>query len=189
MVSVPQNEVEAGSAVELPHREKVRLWTEAAIPVLEEVASRFGGYITYQELADLLFSRTGATTTQQIQYWIRGPLEGAIRHCLDQGLPALTALVVHKNDGMVGSGFNEWLKQTGRSPVEDPMKLEQVAAEERLKCYRLYASDVPADAQPTLTRELAERVGRRKAAEPRLTPLCSTCQMTLALSGECGFCD
>lgn len=173
----------------LKHNDKVALWAEAAVPVLQKVASEYGGYIYYQQFADKLFEETGVTTTQSLYYWIGKPLGVVLDHCTDNGLPALSALVVHAHDGRVGKGFNTFLRRNKRPEVEDPLQLEWVAAEERLKCYRLYCDNVPEDAVPMLTRQYQVAVDRRtpKLSPPPLT--CGACAMQLPASGQCDYCS
>jgi hypothetical protein len=73
--------------------------------------------------------------------------------------------------------------------VNDPLSLEWVAAEERLKCYRIYCSDVPQTATPMLTREYMERIRRKEPTARKLVPTCQTCGMLLPNSGQCDFCE
>ncbi|MEX5256691.1 hypothetical protein [Kocuria arenosa] len=173
--------------VEFPYQEALRTWSEAAIPALEKVATTHGDYITYQELAEILFERTGVKTRQLLPNWIRYVLDMVLEHCVQKQLPALTALVVNKDTGMVGEGFNAWLWRTGRSTITDPLELEKVAAKERLECYMRYASDVPENATPRLTREYKRTLDRQ--APPKPEPTCPHCMMVLPVSGQCGTCD
>ncbi|MGQ1798108.1 hypothetical protein ACT4S5_13365 [Kocuria oceani] len=173
--------------VEFPYQEALRIWAEAAIPALEKVASTYGDYSTYQELSEILFEKTGVRTRQLLPNWIRYVLDLVLQHCVDHQLPALTALVVNKDTGMVGDGFNAWLWRTGRDSIHDPLKLEEVAAEERLQCYRQYSSKVPVDAKPQLTREYKRSLDRQ--APPKPVSTCPNCMMVLPVSGQCGTCD
>ncbi|PWF84870.1 hypothetical protein [Kocuria rosea] len=174
--------------IAFPYSQALGEWTEATIPVLEEVASRVGGYITYKDLAERLFDVTGVRTRMQLGNWIGKPLGAVLWHCHDHGLPGLSSLVVHTGDGMVGEGFNEFLRIKGRAPISDSVDLEWVAAEERLNCYRHYCPDVPAGAEPALTREFAQKI-ERKAPEPSApAPACAGCGMQLPVSGQCDYC-
>jgi hypothetical protein len=173
--------------VELSYRQKVSLWGEAAVPVLEQVASKFGGYIYYKEFAEKLIEATGATTGQGLQNWVGDPLNRVIKHCLANDLPALSALVVRSTDGKVGDGFNAFLQGIGRPRIEDPDQLEWVAAEERLKCYRIYSDHVPEDAAPALTRQFQASIDRNKPKPP--PPTCSSCSTVLPVSGQCDYCN
>lgn len=178
-----------------PHREMgiprsvaVKEWSEAAIPILEEVASVYGGYIRYKDLAEMLQDRTGLRTTTLLVNWIGKPLEGVIRYCLERDLPALSALVVHATDGRVGEGFNEFLTKTGRDPVIDPLELEWVAAKERLKCYEIWCPDLPVGAEAKLTREYEEKTRPREAKAPRPRAVCQSCGILLPNTGQCDDC-
>ena len=171
----------------VPFPRALEEWTAAAIPVLEKVASRYGGYITYKDLAERLFEATGVRTQMRLSNWIGKPLGAVLWYCRERDLPGLSSLVVHSGDGMVGEGFNEFLRTKGREPVEDPVRLEWVAAEERLNCYLHYCPDIPVGAQPMLTRELAEKLERRVPAPPPV-PSCPTCGMQLPVTGQCDYC-
>ncbi|MFT4470122.1 hypothetical protein ACMX2H_09475 [Arthrobacter sulfonylureivorans] len=157
------------------------------IPILEEVASTYGGYIFYKDLAQQLFERTGVHTRTQLGNWIGKPLGAVLGHCLKHDLPALSSLVVRAESGMVGHGFNEFLRMSGKDSIEDPLTLERVAAEERLKCYRHFGS-VPFDAEPMLTREYAEKLSRSEPRPMKSQPACSSCAMLLPVSGQCDYC-
>lgn len=175
--------------VKFPYQDALQLWADAAIPVLENVASQYNGYIFYKDLQERLFTETGVHTTIQLPNWIGKPLGAVLHHCHERGLPALSALVVRSGSGMVGEGFNEYLRIAGREVVTDPLELEWVAAEERLKCYQRYCSEVPANAEASLTREYGERVSRRKTAVPQPLPACTSCGMVLPRSMQCDYCD
>ena len=123
--------------------------------------------------------------------------------------PALTALVVHKNDGLVGEGYDEVLRLAGRTPFTDPVDRENDAAAARLECYRRWCDDVPSDAQPMLVAHTrpprspagasgaATRGGSRAPTPTRAAPrsreerrgaVCPTCFMEMPLSGVCPNC-
>lgn len=174
-------------AIELPYQQKVALWGEAAVPVLEQVASVFGGYIYYKDFAAKLIEATGETTRQGLQNWIGDPLNKVIKHCLANDLPALSALVVRSTDGRVGDGFNTFLQGIGKPRIEDPDLLEQVAAEERLNCYLFYSDHVPEGAAPALTRQLQTTMSRNAPKPP--APTCRRCLTVLPASGQCDYCD
>lgn len=174
-------------AEELTYQQKVALWGDAAVPVLEQVASVYGDYIYYKEFADKLVEATGATTGQGLQNWIGDPLNRVIQYCLANDLPALSALVVRATDGKVGEGFNAFLQGTGQPRVENPDQLERVAAKERLECYRIYSEDVPKDATPALTRQFQATIDRKEPKPP--PPTCGSCSTVLPISGQCDYCN
>lgn len=168
----------------------MRQWAVAAIPVLEEVAATFGGYITYGDLKERVTAATGIRSNQQLNFWSSTMLNRVIQLCEDRKLPALSSLVVSTADGMVGSGFNEVLRRSGRETVQDdPHKLEVIAAEERLTCYRVYCSYTPLYAEPQLTREYSARVKRERKSQPKARPTCAGCQMQLPAAGLCDYCE
>ncbi|MHC5559277.1 hypothetical protein [Kocuria sp. U4B] len=137
---------------ELPHQQKLHIWAEEAVRILsEEVATEYGGYITYTQLAERVVENTGRTTKMQQRYWIGNVLGKVLQRCRRRRLPALSALVVRADTGMVGEGFGYWLELTGEPPQESEIGLEYVAAAERLKCYRAFSPDVPMDATPQFT--------------------------------------
>lgn len=175
--------------IPLPFSEALEVWTDAAILILQDVASRFGGYITYRQFADRLFEETGICTRMRLGSWIGKPLGAVLEHCHAHGLPALSALVVHTHDGMVGEGFSEFLRLKDRVYLDDPLQLEWVAAQERLSCYRIFCLDVPVDAAPMLTREYARRLEQGSPAPQLLPNVCPSCGMALSPSQKCKWCD
>jgi hypothetical protein len=150
------------------------------VPKLEDVASRYGDYITYGELAEYLFERTNVRTDQRLEYWIGHVLGMVLDYCATMGLPALPALVVQKKTGMVCLGFSAWLPQIGLPATQEPKVLEWVAAQERLKCYRYFGANVPPEARPTPTREYATLLDRDERSASKRTPV------TEATCPECG---
>ena len=176
-----------------PHQWKLGTWAEATVPKLEDVASHYGDYIAYGDLAEYLFEQTQVRTDQRLDYWIRHVLGRVVDYCDAMDLPALPALVVQKRTGMVGPGFSAWLPKIGLPATQEPKVLEWVAAQERLKCYRCFGADVPPDARPTPTREYAallnrdERTASKRAPAPEVT--CSGCGTVLPMSGQCDICS
>ncbi|WP_043795246.1 hypothetical protein [Pseudarthrobacter chlorophenolicus] len=188
MTELPGTWREPHRAVHLPRSEALQAWTASAVPLLEMVASEYGNYITYKNLARALSEASGVHTTQQLNYWMGDVLAGVISACEERALPALSSLVVHTGDGMVGSGFNEVLRRAGSETIDDPYDLEMVAAAERLNCYRVYCRELPADAAAQLTREYSARVQRRTPALPKVRPVCPGCGLQLPATGVCDDC-
>jgi hypothetical protein len=174
--------------VHIPRQEAVEVWVAAAVPLLETVASSYGDYITYKDLARAVSEASGVHTKQQLNYWMGEVLGGVIQACADRGLPELSSLVVHTGDGMVGSGFNEVLRRAGRETIADPYALEVAAAEERLRCYRVYCTDLPEDAVPQLTPEYSAQVSRAAKPTLRARPVCPGCGLQLPSTGVCDDC-
>jgi hypothetical protein len=176
-----------------PHQWKLGTWAEATVPKLEDVASCYGDYISYGELAEYLFERTNVRTDQRLDYWIRHVLGMVLDYCDAMNLPALPALVVQKKTGMVGPGFSAWLPKIGLPSTQDPKVLEWVAARERLRCYRHFGADVPPEARPTPTREYAALLYRDGRTASKRTPAseatCPKCGTVLPMSGQCDNCS
>jgi hypothetical protein len=178
-------------------------WAKHAYEVLVETAGRYNAVITYSELAEEVQARSSMRTRAEMRNWIGGLLADLAKVNHVRGEPPLTSLVVHKQDGRVGSGYDAVLRLAGQPPIEDPVERETHAAAARLECYRHWGADVPADAQPTVharTREVRERsprapgtVGRAMprsaAAEERRGAVCPTCFMEMPLSGVCPNCQ
>ncbi|MFC4904629.1 hypothetical protein [Kocuria oceani] len=179
-----------------PHREVLfppyeaqRLWTEQAIPKLESVASTYGGYITYGDLGDHLFETTKVRTTNLLPRWIRFTLHNVLDYCDERNLPATTALVVQKESGRVGPGFNAWLQLQNRRPIDNVDELEAVAAQERLASYRLYCPDVPDNAVPMPTPQLGKRINSGDVEWPWAAPPCASCGGPLKFYEPCRVCN
>ncbi|GGG68190.1 hypothetical protein GCM10011374_35650 [Kocuria dechangensis] len=176
-----------------PHQWKLGTWAEATVPKLKDIASHYGHYITYGELAEHLFETTGVRTDQRLDFWIKDVLGMVLDYCDAMNYPALPALVVQKKSGMVGPGFSAWLPKIGMSATQEPRVLEGVAAEERLKCYKRFGADVPPDAKAKPTREYEALLDKEDRAAGRGTPqpeaMCPTCFRVLPLSGQCDECD
>ncbi|WP_107771029.1 hypothetical protein [Nocardioides sediminis] len=168
------------------------VWAEAAYDILVEVAGRYHAVIEYSELGEEIQRRSGVTTRMAIRNWIGGVLEIVVHRCARNRIPALTALVVRKNTGMVGDGYDAVLRAEGIPPLEDAMQRENHAAQARLQCYRwARASDLPPDGGvPALAPKLAATVERqRKAQAPRPARVCLRCNMAIPATGACDNCD
>ena len=167
-------------------------WAKHAYEVLVETAGRYNAVITYSELAEEVQRRSSLHTKAAMRNWIRGLLADLAKVNHLRGEPPLMSLVVHKQDGQVGDGYDEVLKAYGQAPIHDELERETHAAAARLECYRHWGADVPADAQPTLTprmREVRVRTPRAVAPEVRRGAVCPTCFMEMPLSGVCANCE
>lgn len=163
-------------------------WAEAALPELERVASSYGASITYQELAERVQQSTGYRTRMLLANWIGQVLEVVVRRTLDDGLPPLTSLVVHKDTGGVGDGY--YNREYAQESLTDPALRQQVAAQDRLTCYRAYCPDTPADAVPQMTELFVQKHARStRRQDPPPEPVCPSCQLVLPLTGHCDWCD
>jgi hypothetical protein len=175
-------------------------WAKHAYEVLVETAGRYNAVITYSELAEEIQVRSALRTRAEMRNWIGSLLADLAKVNQTRGEPPLTSLVVHKQDGRVGSGYDEARRLAGNTPIDDQLERENQAATARLECYRHWGADVPADARPTLhtrTREVRERTPRTAAratpraaaAEERRGAVCPTCFMEMPLSGVCANCE
>ena len=100
--------------VEIPFPQAIEEWAQAAVPVLEDVARTYSAYISYKELAARLFDATGIHTRMLVQNLSARLLNRVIHLCLKRHLPALSAMVFHATEGMIGAGFGEVLRAAGK---------------------------------------------------------------------------
>ena len=109
-------------------------WAKAAYEVLAETASRYNAVITYSELAEEVQRRSSFHSKSQMRNWIGALLADLAKVNPVRGEPPLTALVVRKDDGQVGAGYDEVLRLAGEAPITDPLERETHAAAARLEC-------------------------------------------------------
>jgi hypothetical protein len=170
-----------GSPVEW--REAIRAWAQVGRPVLERVAQSYGSYVTYQEMAELVQEAAGITTGVPFRHWI-GAVLGELSRLERPDEPLLTSLVVSA-DGTIGDGYVIPIRERGES---EPADLELHAANERVRCYRHYGAEMPADGgRPVFTKAVAAR--RANARPAKLRAVCPTCHLQLPASGVCDMCD
>lgn len=188
-----------------------KYWVKHAYDVLVETAGRYNAVITYSDLAEEVQLRSGLHTTAQLRNWVGDLLKMIAQANHLRGEPPLTSLVVHKQDGHVGAGYDEVLRLAGRAPIPDEAERENDAAAARLECYRRWSDDVPADAQPTLVARArpahtstatGSSTARRSSAGRTPTPghppsrsreerrgsVCPTCFMEMPVAGPCPNC-
>lgn len=162
----------------------VAAWSEAAVPILRGVASRYNATITYVEFAAAVQDATDIETRSLLHNWI-GDVLRAVASTQPPSEPMLTALVI-RADGTIGSGYADPLEDRSRSVPDD---LEWHAAEQRLACYRYFGADVPADGgRPSLTSQVANRRERARSKAP-IRGVCVSCGLRLPASGRCDRCD
>ncbi|WP_374971026.1 hypothetical protein [Terrabacter sp. BE26] len=82
-------------------------WAKHAYEVLVETAGRYNAVITYSELAEEVQRRSALHTRSAMRNWIGGLLADLVKVNHLRGEPPLTSLVVHKQDGQVGDGYDE----------------------------------------------------------------------------------
>src|SRR5688572_29445206 len=138
-------------------------WAESARGVLVVPARSYGATLTAKQLSEQVQRRTHIRTKQLTHYWIGDVLGRVARDCADRQEPNLAALCVNA-DGSVGDAYGQFVEELTGDAVGDP---DNHAAEERLKCYRHFGADLPADGgRPQLTDRLAAaRTRLRKAAK------------------------
>jgi hypothetical protein len=184
MVSAAPGTYDAqGRAVEMVRAKTA--WAQAARPILEGVASRYGEYITYGALAAEVQERAQIWTRQLIHYWIGEVAFMAHRN----GEPLLSSLVVD-TEQEVGAGYRSAVLEV-YGPNADVGDLQMHSAEERLKCYRYFGATLPPDGgTPILTARVRER--RSRLATQRRTSAsakyCPTCHLQLPATGLCDTC-
>lgn len=171
-------------------REGRPAWALAAFEVLVETAERYNAVVVYSDLADQVQRRSGMATRALQRNWIGKVLSDVVVRCHQEGLPPLTALVVHKSDGQVGVGYDEVLRVAGLDPIDDQAEREEHAASARLECYRRWCANVPADAAPTLSDRMQEVASRRRLPTVvRVGEMCKLCFLQKPTSGQCPQCE
>lgn len=184
-------------------RAALEAWAEEAVPLLQEVAAEPYGYLTVEDFAGRIQERTGFHTELDLPTWTGQVLEMVRRDTLPvDEVPPLTSLVVREDTGEVGAQYRNAENTQGSM---DAKTLMEVASQDRLACYRVYAT-VPEDARPKVTplfklaAYTADIKGARKPATGRKKPaakvvepepapaVCPTCFMQLPASGECDNC-
>lgn len=164
-------------------------WAAEAYAILVGVAQTYHAVITYKELGKEIQDSTGVRTKALLHNWI-GPILGrVVREAHRRGDPPLTALVVHTDDGMVGSGYREVLAVAGEPPVEDELEREHHAAEARLACYRHFGATLPPDGGiPALAPRLQANIQRRRERMVKPLRVCERCFVQLPSTGICDSC-
>lgn len=173
---------------ETPFQRDIERWAQASVSVLQEVASTYGDYITYSDLASRVFEATGTSTRMLVQNLTSRLLNRVIHICLEENLPALSSLVVSATDGTVGRGFDAVLRAAGKDIPQSELERERAAAVERLECYKQCGADVPTNAEPQLTLKYEARVNppKKQSAEPK--PVCPDHGIQLPATGICDYC-
>ncbi len=166
-------------------------WADSAHDILVGVAGRYHAVVEHTQLGEEIQQRSGVATTKAVRNWIPGVLGLVADRCVSEGIPPLTSLVVRKDSGMVGDGYDAVLTAQGVALLDDPMQRENHAAQSRLECYRwAQAADLPADGgRAALTPKLAASASRKRKANPPAAKVCPTCNMALLPIGICDTCD
>ncbi|MEV5463067.1 hypothetical protein [Streptomyces sp. NPDC002788] len=178
------------SDVSMPKAQEAReAWAAEAYSILVAVAQTYHAVITYKALAEEIQSRTGIRTKTLLHNWIGPVLGRVVREAHRRGDPPLTALVVHTDDGKVGSGYREVLTVAGEPPVEDDLEREHHAAEARLACYRHFGASLPpGGGAPALAPRLQATIDRRRQSVEKPLRICERCFVQLPSTGVCDSC-
>lgn len=170
---------------ELTPAEATAAWAEAAHPVLAAVAGKYNSTITHKDLAQATIAAAGVETKSLVQSWIGPVLAQVARGCKDMGQPVLTSLCV-RSDGSPSAAYGDSIIETYGGELPDDLDLH--AAEERLRCYKFFGANIPADGgRPTLTPQVAARRRKAEAAAIANRPrfICPNCHLEIPLSGHC----
>ncbi|MDP3894084.1 hypothetical protein [Nocardioides sp.] len=166
-------------------------WAAAAHVILRRVATSYHGLIRYGELGAQVQEATGVRTRVQFHHWIGSVLGLVLTECRRLGEPPFTALVVRKDNGMVGEGYDEVMRLAGLPPATTPEERENAAADARFECYVYAGAKLPKDGgRPALAPRLGERFARERRArkKERIPPICPQCFMALPASLVCDGC-
>ncbi|MER5403106.1 hypothetical protein [Streptomyces sp. NPDC002599] len=185
-----QGDSESAVGVDKPTGQEAReAWGSEAYLILVGVAQTYHAVITYKELAEEIQSRTGIRTKTLLHNWIGPVLGRVVREAYRRGDPPLTALVVHTDDGKVGSGYKEVLAVAGEPPVDDELEREHHAADARLACYRHFGATMPTGGGvPALAPRLQAAVERRRERTEKPARVCERCFVQLPSTGICDSC-
>lgn len=173
----------------------IRQWWPAAREVLVQMARDYGGWITEDDLASRVQQITGVTTSQPAPDWIGRVLASVATDAEQRGEPRLASLCVTA-ERRVGVGH------PGASGLLDARVREQLAAEDRLECYRSFGATMPADGgsptvlAPVLSRPArSDRPSRSQAAASPAPPravmretTCPHCFMVVPVAATCRDC-
>lgn len=165
----------------MPHRangsyvsnaDALTAWTPAARAALLETARRYHALLDPEALAARVQTDTGIATDQAAGEWVGRLLDRVAAEAVRRDEPPLAALCV------IGADSDE-------------------AAAARLRCYRAYADDLPADggmparvARPApLRREPRPRVAPVRQSAPVLREVtCTSCWMIVPARETCTSC-
>lgn len=176
---------------DVTREEAEQVWAEETQRILVRVAGTYQALIGHGELAAEVQETTGIRTRVQPRTWINRVLALVAAGNHDRNEPALSALVVHKTDGMVGPSYDEVLRLAGAPIIEDPAEREKHAAGARLECYRWAGAKLPDDGgRPALSPRLdALQTRQRKQRKQNEVPnICPTCFMAIPPTGVCDNC-
>lgn len=172
----------------VPYRDALDAWEPVAHDKLVETAHTYRAWISTADLAEEVQEQTGIRTTMLLQNWVGPLLRRVASRAGRDGEPMITALCVDTAQ-RVGPGYAAAVQdREGALPID----AEQHAAEQRLLCYRKWATDLPADDGSAVLTPRVEAHRERKsrpAARADDTPeLCPSCFTVLPRNGTCNYC-
>jgi hypothetical protein len=171
--------------VEVPLGEATAMWAVHARQALISTAGRYHGYITYEELAEIVQREAGVVTTLPMHQWLGGVLGAIADDCVKRGEPPLTALCVRQNE-TVGPAYRQGIVRSGK-PVPDD--LDDHAAEARLECYRYFGAEIPpGGGRAALTQKVSDSRRRAARLNPAPAAVCPSCFTQLPFTGRCDAC-
>ncbi len=167
----------------------LKAWVPAGYRLLMQTAGSYRAVVTSSELAAGVQEATGLGRGVR-PTWVGQLLEIVAMQAHRSGDAPLASLCV-QSDGSVGERYRKALLATG----VDVTDVEQRAAEDRLECYRRYATDLPADGGVPRVLSRTPRA-TSSSPRPRATPrperpapaICPTCFMQLPATGVCDSC-
>ena len=171
----------------------LKAWVPIGYRVLRETAGRYNAVITSNELAARVQSESGRDGGARAT-WVGQLLELVAMQASRTDDAPLASLCV-QSDLSVGDRYRRVLAAGGAS-ITASTDVDQRAAEDRLECYRRYASDLPEDggtpripSRTTRTRSVTTttRSAPRKPERPAAA-VCPTCFMQLPATGICDNC-
>ena len=166
-------------------------WAPEVHRILTRVAGTYQGLIEYAELGAEVKEAAGIRSSRPVRSWIGPVLCRVAQENHARNEPALTSLVVHKADGIVGVGYDEALTLAGIPPIEDPVAREKHAAQARLECYRWAGATMPASGGRAAVSPRFEQIQARLRKERRAAEqptICTSCYMAIPPTGVCDNC-
>lgn len=172
----------------------LKAWVPVGYRVLQETAARYDAFITSGDLAARVQEESGRSGGAR-PTWVGQLLELVAMQAARTGDAPLASLCVQSDLG-VGDRYSRILAASGSS-VASTADLEQRAAEDRLECYRRYATDLPEDGgrprvplrTPRARTSTSPAAPRRAKTPERPAPaVCPTCFMQLPATGICDTC-
>jgi hypothetical protein len=169
----------------IAYSEALPSWTSAARQVLMTTAKTYNAFVTEAELGESIQQISGVRTKSPTRNWIAPVLEAVADECQRLDEPALTSLVVRRDES-IGAGYGYVMSLKGLPSTAD---MDHQAAKDRLACYIAFANDLPAHGgYSTLPPKIAAARRREARLNPAPGRLCPSCNTVLPASGQCDNC-